>query len=252
MADLTEKEYDLAVVIPVYNEQQCIKEVVGSWKDTISKTDINGKYLIIVLNDGSTDKTSEALSAFNKDKNVRIIDKKNEGHGPTILTGYREAVKVSAWVFQCDGDNELKSCDFPHLWNNRLSYDALFGKRTGRVQSLNRKFISKISALVVNKLFGGVIADVNIPYRLIRSGIVEKIIKHIPQKTFAPNVLISGVLSKSRLKIYEHPVSYEPRKTGTVSLVKFKLWKSAFKAFFQTVVFFFKSGSLIREINSIR
>ncbi|QWR77287.1 glycosyltransferase family 2 protein [Candidatus Magnetomonas plexicatena] len=246
MTATIKKEYDISVVIPVYNEQGCIRQVVSSWADTLSELGI--KYLITVLNDGSHDKTSEILSAFVKDKNIRIINKENEGHGPTILLGYKEAVSVSDWVFQCDGDDELKPADFPLLWKNRLSYDALFGKRTNRNQNLIRKFISKISVLVVHIFFGNSISDVNVPYRLIRSDIVEKIVNRIPTKTFAPNVIISGVLSKAKLRIYEHPVSFEPRKTGKTSIVKLKLWKSAFKSFFQTVVFSLKNESLIREI----
>jgi hypothetical protein len=86
----------------------------------------------------------------------------------------------------------------------------------------------------VRLFFGSGVTDVNTPYRLIRSKILEKIVCQIPPDTFAPNIIISGMLCKSELRIYEQPVPYENRKTGKVSIVKGKLWKSAVKSFWQT------------------
>ncbi|MEJ7708627.1 MAG: glycosyltransferase [Pyrinomonadaceae bacterium] len=53
---------DLAVVMPVYNEQECIVDVVKSWRDVLANLNIN--YEIIVLNDGSNDDTGQALTNF--------------------------------------------------------------------------------------------------------------------------------------------------------------------------------------------
>lgn len=227
---------DLAVVMPVYNEEACIVDVVKSWHSVLSHLNIN--FRIIILNDGSNDSTAEALVIFASDDRIEVINKENSGHGPTILFGYQKSVQLAKWVFQCDSDNEMKSDYFPCLWKERQKFDALFGVRDDRNQNLGRKFISACSRITVRFLFGAGVTDVNTPYRLIRANILKQIVDQIPDDTFAPNVIISGVLSKAGLRIYEHPVPHENRKTGEASIVKWKLWRSAVKAFWQT--FFFR------------
>ena len=60
-------------------------------------------------------------------KELKIVDKENTGHGPTILKGYLEA--NSKWVFQMDSDNEIKVNDFDKLWSIRENYDFIVGKK---------------------------------------------------------------------------------------------------------------------------
>jgi glycosyltransferase involved in cell wall biosynthesis len=193
------------------------------------------EFRMIVLNDGSRDGTREALAAFEGDPRVTVIHKPNSGHGPTILMGYRQAVELAPWVFQCDSDDEMKPEHFPELWNIRDPYDAVFGLRQGRRQNVGRKIISAGSRLTVRLLFGKGVLDVNTPYRLMRSDLLKQILPQIPDDTFAPNVIISGTLARSGARICNRPVPHEGRRTGTASIVKWKLWKSALKALWQTL-----------------
>ena len=224
---------DLAIVMPVYNEEACIVDVIRSWYSALSRLNID--FRIIILNDGSTDGTKESLAVFKSDDRIEVTNKRNSGHGPTILMGYRKAVQLARWVFQCDSDDEMKADYFPDLWEKRAEFDALFGVRKGRSQNLIRRFISTCSRLSVRLLFGTGVTDVNTPYRLIRANTLKEIVYQIPDDTFAPNVIISGTLSKAKLRVYEHPVPHESRMTGEVSIVKWKLWQSAVKSFWQTL-----------------
>ncbi len=219
--------------MPVFNEQECIVDVVKSWQGALSSLDIN--FQIFALNDGSTDKTAEVLRAFNGDSMVKVINKPNSGHGPTILAGYHKAAGTADWLFQCDSDDEMPSEYFASLWTKRQEFDALFGYRFGRVQNIGRRIISVCSRLVVKLLFGRGVVDVNTPYRLIRSNLLQPIVRQIPADTFAPNVIISGTLARAGVRIYNHPVPHLQRRTGSVSIVKWKLWKSAFRSFWQTL-----------------
>ncbi|HJV35449.1 hypothetical protein, partial [Geomonas sp.] len=126
---------------------------------------------------------------------------------------------------------------FDKLWNNRNEHDALFGYRGGRQQGLGRKIITGICRATVHALFGKGITDVNTPYRLVRSSILSPIISRIPADTFAPNVLISGVLVGEGARIYNQCVPHEGRRTGAVSIVRWKLWKAALKSFMQSIRF---------------
>lgn len=224
---------ELGLVMPVYNEVESIIDVVESWRQELSRLNID--YMMIILNDGSRDGTAEALTCFAGDERITIINKENSGHGPTILLGYFHVVQMAQWVFQCDSDNEMKPQPFSGLWEKRERFDALFGVRESRRQNFGRSFISFVSRLTVRLLFSDGVIDVNTPYRLMRADILCKIVKQIPKNTFAPNVIISGVLAKARMRVYNHPVPHQGRKTGTVSIVKLKLWKAAMTAFFQTI-----------------
>ncbi len=225
--------HELAVVMPVYNEEACIAEVVAKWLALLSSEGID--FRVFVLNDGSTDGTAQRLATLSDEPRLEVITKPNSGHGPTILQGYRRATAAAAWVFQCDSDDEMSPVHFPHLWRARHDYDALFGTRTGRIQSRGRRFISAVSRLTVRLVFGTGVDDVNTPYRLIRSPLLAEIIEQIPANTFAPNVIISGTLARHSARIHNRPVHHEHRRTGAVSIVKWKLWKSVARAFWQTL-----------------
>ena len=231
--NIRKKKYDIAIVMPVYNEAECIADVVTSWIDTLSSLDM--RFLILLFNDGSTDGTFKVLKQFNNHQGVCVVHQKNSGHGPTILKGYQMAQELSDWVFQCDSDDEMKALYFPELWWRRMDYDALFGIRHNRLQSAGRKLISALSRVTIKLLFGKRVSDVNVPYRLIKAEILKKAIANIPNDIFAPNIIISGIIVKQGCKIYEKAIPHEHRKTGRVSLVQFKLWKMAFKSFVQTV-----------------
>jgi glycosyltransferase involved in cell wall biosynthesis len=223
---------DLALVMPVCNEEGCIAEVLNSWLGILGGLGI--RFKMIVLNDGSKDGTKGVLAGFAHDDRIEVVNKSNSGHGPTILMGYHRAVETADWVFQCDSDNEMSAGHFPALWGKREGCDAVFGIRTGRVQNAARRLISAVSRLTVRAFFGRGIADVNTPYRLMRAGLLNEIIAQIPDDTFAPNVIISGTLARARARILTHPVPHQGRRSGKASIVKWKLWKSAVRAFCQT------------------
>lgn len=226
--------YDLAVVMPVYNEAVCIVRVLESWLALLEKT--VKAFKIIVINDGSRDNTASSLAAFADDPRIEVINQANAGHGPAILRGYRQAVVMAGWVFQVDSDDELKAADFPPFWERRAGYDALFGFRFDRHQPLGRKVVSFISRAVVFSFFGRVVKDVNVPYRLLRASLLAKILPSLAANTFAPNLLIAAACSRLGVRVANLPVSYESRKTAAVSFLgRWQLWSSCLKAFWQTM-----------------
>jgi dolichol-phosphate mannosyltransferase len=230
---------DLAVVIPVYNEQQSIEQVVNDWNNALQQLSIN--YEIHVYNDGSKDNTLNVLKReLNKYPNLKVHDKANIGHGPTILTGYREN-QHAEWIFQVDSDNEISPVFFKEFWELRSNYDFILGMRRNNNRPFVRDVISLISRFLVILFYGKGIKDVNVPYRLMRNEKVKDIFNKIPIDTFAPNVIISGCAVRNSLRIKQIPISSHMRETGEVSIKKWKLFKAAVKSFFQTIQFRFKS-----------
>lgn len=186
--------YELAIVMPVHNEQDCIASVVRSWHDTLVTLGVD--FVMLTIDDGSSDATGRVLQGIANDR-IRVIHQTNRGHGPTILRGYGEATRLAQWVFQCDSDDEMPPDAFPQLWRVREQYEAVFGYRQARRQSAGRKFISMCSRATVHLAFGKGVRDVNTPYRLIRSDVLRPIVERIAPDTFAPNVIISGALARA-------------------------------------------------------
>ena len=224
---------ELAVVMPVYNESECIGDVIESWLQVLS--DLTVDFQLIVLNDGSRDNTAEVLDRWAQHTNITIINKKNSGHGPTILEGYRIAVSHAQWIFQCDSDDEISAREFLAFWKQCEEFDALIGVRTHREQNISRSLISAFSRMTISLLCGKGVVDVNAPFRLIRANLLEQALSQIPMDTFAPNVIISGAIARSNARIANLPVEHTNRRTGSPSIVSWRLWRAAIRAFWQTL-----------------
>ena len=224
---------DVAVVMPVYNEAECIADVLHDWMHELDRVGIT--YRLLVLNDGSRDNTAAVLKQFESSPAVTIINKKNSGHGPTIRMGYELACREAHWVFQVDSDNEIKAEQFQKLWAAREGCAAVIGIRDGRQQQPSRKAISFFSRCVVRLFYGSGIADVNCPFRLMRADVLQRMLRHIPENTFAPNVALAGLLARAKAKVLNIPVPHSNRRTGEVSIKKWKLLKAALKSFAQII-----------------
>ena len=232
---------DLCAVVPVYNEEGAIAAVLGKWCAMFDGLGI--RYRIRACNDGSEDATGAILRAFAAERPdaVTAVDQPNAGHGPTILRGYREAAEEAEWVFQTDSDDEMGPEAFPELWKRRAGFDFLLGRRAGRSQPLPRKIVSAVSRAAVRVFYGrGGVWDVNSPYRLMRADAFRGFYRAIPEGTFAPNVILSGLAARHGLRCLEMPVPQRDRTTGEVSLRKRKLLKAAARSFAQTVAFAFR------------
>lgn len=227
----------LKLIIPVYNEEGAIGTVIQDWTDKLTALAIDFK--IYVYNDGSKDNTLQILEDIAKENpHLQVVDKANSGHGPTILKGYKENLDAE-WLFQVDSDNELKAADFDQFWNAREHYDFLIGKRIHRDSPLPRVITTQISRMVVNFCYGGKVTDVNAPYRLLRVSAFKEHITKIPNDTFAPNLIVSGLASTQKMRVKEFDVTHHNRETGEVSIKKWKLFKAAFRSFRQTIAFRF-------------
>lgn len=228
---------ELALVMPVYNEEEILENVINDWTNVFEGLDID--FEILAYNDGSKDKSLEILRK-NAENNSRLIvrDKKNSGHGPTILQGYRDCVENYEWIFQTDSDNELGTEGFVELWKNRCDYDFLIGKRFYKNRDASRKIISNVAKIITRILCGKGVSDVNCPYRLMKTSVFKDLFLKIESDTFSPNIIVSGFVNRNNIKFFEIPVEWKNRSTGTVSIQKMKLFKSAAKAFFQTIKFF--------------
>ena len=207
---------DVAVVIPVFNEEKLIGECINEWLNVLDSVNLN--YEILIIDDGSSDATISIVERYGDNQNVQLIIKQNEGHGPTILAGYKRAVGIAEWVFQADSDNEISPNQFSALWSRRQGQDAVIEWRQGRNQTTVRLLVTFFARVTTKVLFRCHLRDVNIPFRLIRSETLAILLEKIPSDTFAPNIALSGALSLMNYQVEECPVVFNERIVGESSL----------------------------------
>lgn len=222
----------LTLVMPVYNGQDTIQRVVKAWSAELERLRID--YEFRVYDDGSKDQTPAMLDQLAQEHPRLIVTHQaNSGHGPTILRGYHQA--LGTWVFQTDSDDELKPDGFQALWEKRDSFDFLVSRRHHRQSSPARRLLTLGSQWAVRCLFARGVIDVNSPYRLMRRSLLQQAIENVPGDTFAPNVILSGIAGRQRWRIHNDQVDHQGARTVSGSLMRWKLWKTAMRAFMQTL-----------------
>jgi len=231
-------DYELSVVVPVFNEEKNIGELLKDWQVALRAIPVRCRFIII--NDGSTDNSLPILQAIaGQIPAISIHTQPNAGHGPSILAGYRQALDTE-WIFQMDSDHQHNPATFAILWNNREKFDFLLGERKDKNATLSRKGISLFSRLIVRLLYGKRVKDVNSPYRLMRSSELKKALKLIPEDSFAPNILLTAWFVYFQTRIFTVEVSNRSQGIGRQSKLNGYLLKGSFQSIFQTILFRFR------------
>lgn len=184
------------IVIPAYNEKECISDVVREWHGVVQKLGEDSR--LVVLNDGSKDATLETLQSLAETySQLVVIDKPNSGHGSSCLEGYRYAAKQSAeWIFQTDSDGQTKPEEFWMLWEKRTEFPFLFGCRKSRGDGIGRWVISRVLRAVIFLIFRVYVKDANVPFRLMRADRLTPYLDCIPKDFFLANALLSVLIEK--------------------------------------------------------
>ena len=182
--------------------------------------DGGGASRLVVVNDGSKDDTYEILLKLAKDRPMlQPLTKKNGGHGPAVLFGYRYAVEKGAdFIFQTDSDGQTNPDEFEAFWDKRYEYDAQFGNRTVRGDGQQRAFVEKTLCRLLKHYFKVTIPDSNAPFRLMTRDYVEEYIQKMPADYNLPNVMLTTFGNYYHRKIRFIPISFRPRQGGVNSI----------------------------------
>lgn len=208
----------LVIVIPAYNEEENIRQVLDDWYPIAEAYGEDSRMLVI--DDGSKDHTCKILCDYAKD-HPRLIPetKANGGHGAAVLYGYRRALNLGAdYIFQTDSDGQTLPAEFGDFWKQRREYDMVIGRRTERQDGFMRVLVSKVLKLVIRICFGETIADANTPYRLMKAKTVERYIDLIPKDFNLSNVLLSVIFAKKGCRVLSLPITFRPRQGGENSI----------------------------------
>lgn len=229
----------LSVVMPVYNEEECIAQVVKDWVAEMHKHFTDEQFRFIVINDGSKDKTPQLLDELAPQyPALVVVHQPNGGHGAAVYNGYQKAVEIGTeYVFQTDSDDQFEASDFIKLWEKRTESRFILGQRKVRHDAFARLIITRFVILLNLFLFWKYIPDANIPYRLMRTDYLAKLMKRMSFIPFIPNIFLSVLAAKDGENLLSIPVVHRERATGTVSILRWKLVKVCFLCARQLVIF---------------
>ena len=192
-------EPELLVIMPAFNEEACIRKVVLEWNEELNRWTQN--FLLLVINDGSKDGTQAVLERLQKEVGARlqVIHRENRGHGQTCLQGYRLAVEREIpYVLQLDSDGQCAPRFFKEFWRQRNDCDVIYGRRVTREDGWRRVLASLVLKMVLRVCTGIVCTDANVPYRLMRTGMLVSVLPRIPADFFLVNVAMAVLLKQER------------------------------------------------------
>lgn len=221
----------LYIIIPAYNEQDNIKQVVEDWYPIVTEYGEGSK--LVVIDDGSKDNTYNILKGMVKDMPALVpITKPNGGHGSTVLYGYKYALSHNAdYIFQTDSDGQTLPSEFAPFWSAKDKYDMIVGYRSHRKDGLSRIIVTRVLRLVVHLCFHVFVLDANTPYRLMSASSLKENIKFVPDDFFLSNVALTAIYKKRKNKLHFIPISFRPRQGGTNSINLGKIFKVGLKSF---------------------
>jgi dolichol-phosphate mannosyltransferase len=200
----------LSVILPAYNEEETIREVVIEYFQEIV-TKLPSEF--VVAEDGSIDRTPEILSSLAKEFPISLFsDPKRKGYAKGVADALKNCGQE--WIFFSDSDGQYSSSDFWSLWENRKDYDMIIGRKLRRNEGFHRILLSKCFHIIFNKLFGLKLHDADCGFRLIRKEVISSILDEtkIMEFSFWAEFTIRACLKG--FNVLEIPINHTNRLNG--------------------------------------
>ncbi len=217
---MNSSEKRASIIIPFFNEESTLeKSVISLMNEKFDKE-------VLLVNDGSTDKSNEiAESLANKYENVEIISfKKNNGKGFAVRQGINRATGNVIGIY--DADLEYSSSDLSNLINCIFKDDLDFvcgsrfiGSKVRKNIYLRTFYANKLLSLLFTTIYKNKITDIAVCLKVFKKDLIKNI--NFEKNDFSIEVeLIAKVLSKTN-KFKELPISYEGRSYKEGKKIKF-------------------------------
>ncbi len=216
----------LSLIVPALNEEEIIKESIEDMIDEFSKRKIS--YEIIVVNNGSTDRTKEILEKLaKKRKTLRILNLKERGFGLALIEGFKIA-KGDYLGYNC-ADGQVPPSEIVRIYEFSLKYDYDVTKadRLTKYKKIYRRFISRIYNLIAKILFFMPVSDINGYPLIMKRNVYDTL--NLKMKNFTIQVEIQHKAIINKFKIYEIPIVYQERKAGKDKVNLKVIWNMLYR-----------------------
>lgn len=200
---------DLSVVIPVYNEAPNLERLYAEFTQTLEAW--GRPYELILVDDGSTDGSAEALAGLPaRDPRVRVIQfRRNFGQTAAFAAGF--AAARGPLIATADGDLQNDPRDLPSMIARIESgYDIVCGWRKDRKDPfINRRLPSIIANWLISRSTGVRLNDYGCSLKVFRAEVVKPLRLYGEMHRFLP-----ALASEMGVRIAEQPVNHRPREHG--------------------------------------
>lgn len=216
----------ISILIPVYNEERTIEEILNR---VLRETE-NWQKEIIVINDGSTDKTLEKIKKF-WDKIILLNLEKNRGKGFALREGFKK-VTGEIIIIQ-DADLEYNPKDYKKLLTPILEGKTKIVYGSRNLNPENKPFSKiyfyggKLITEFFNFLFKTKLTDLTTGYKVFKKEVLERI--SFKENGFSFCEEFTAKVVKKGFSILEVPISYQGRSFAQGKKVR---WTDGIKAFF--------------------
>ena len=203
---------NLSVFFPCYNEEKNIESLTRKFLSLLPA--IADQFEIIIVNDGSRDRTRQVAEALARtDNRVRVVHQSNKGYGGALKTGFRES--KSDWVFFTDGDGQFNPDELRTFLPFQNQFDFIIGYRVKRVEGAKRALFQKLLSIWARIFFGfpAGIKDIDCAFKLIRRSALEKCLPlESDGAMISTELLLKAFLSGARVQ--QVGVQHYPRLNG--------------------------------------
>ena len=215
----------LSVIIPIFNERNTLNRII----ERVLETGLADE--ILLIDDGSTDGTSELLAKLHGRQGIRVINHThNQGKGAAVRTGISTA--TGDVILIQDADLEYDPRDYPALLKPILegTADVVYGSRflggPRRVTMFWHMLANQLLTLTTNLLYNTILSDMETGFKVFRRDVLENIKLRGNRFDFEPE--FTAKILKRNVRIFEVPISFNPRDYSEGKKIKLK---DAFEAF---------------------
>jgi glycosyltransferase involved in cell wall biosynthesis len=218
----------ISVFLPSHNEEPNVERVVRGFLTELAR--VADDYEVIVVNDGSTDKTGAVADRLaSEDSHVKVVHhEKNRGYGGAVISGIRAATQP--YVVLADGDGQFDPREVASLAAYVPEYDVVVGKRIRRADPLMRRINGKAWTILVRIVLGIGISDIDCGFKLFKREFLEGM-ELRAHGAMISTELMARVTGRGA-KIKEVGVHHLPRLAGEQSGANFRVIARAFKELF--------------------